>query len=675
MNPNIRQTLQQGILAHNKGNLRDAERLYRSVLKFYPKSPDANHNLGLLAVTANKPDLAIPLFKTALEANQNNEQFWLSYIDALIKEKKFERVKKLLRKANKQGIKQDRFHELYNTLGITLKAAGKLREAEVSLRKAVSLSPNFHVPHINLGNTLLELGRAADAVECFKKAISLKPDFAEAHVNLANTLQVLGKLVEAEASYEEAISLNPEHFVAHNNLGFTLSSLGRSAEAEKHYKKAIALNAEYPEAYVNVGNLYYGMQKLKEAEKNYRKAIEIKPDYAEPYLNLCELLEKTHRLEDVFSVIKNGRDKVFDREDDFLFYEACIFSRQGNYERVSAIISKLKLERLSNHRKTMLLKLKADFLHHKKDFDGAFKSFWQMNENAKKSPEYQTSQPDQYYDLQKDKVQEIAQLQNSSPYQDVIQAKWVQPTFLIGFPRSGTTLLDTILRSHSKIEVAEEQPMVMAMLEKLGPSKSVSDIENIDDNFVKALSDVYLNELSKHVNVQNNALLIDKLPLNILSIPLIKKVFPSAKFILVLRHPLDCVLSCWMQNFRLNPAMANMVDLNRTVDFYCTVMEMLKLCEQRYRINIYTIRYEDLVANFAENVSGLLAFFDLSWEKEIEHYQKTALTRDKINTPSYSQVVKPIYDSASYRWKNYNTHLLKFKPKLETWAQSFGYEL
>ena len=117
------------------------------------------------------------------------------------------------------------------------------------------------------------------------------------------------------------------------------------------------------------------MQKLKDAEKNYRKAIEIKPDYAEPYLNLCELLEKTNRLEDVLSVVKNARDKVFDREDDFLFYEACVFSRQGYYERVSAIISKINLERLSDHRKTTFLKLKADFLHHKKISMALFKLF------------------------------------------------------------------------------------------------------------------------------------------------------------------------------------------------------------------------------------------------------------------------------------------------------------
>lgn len=675
MTPKISQTLQQGILAHNKGNLREAERLYRAVLKLHPKSPDANHNLGLLAVAANKPALAIPLFKTALDANRNHEQFWLSYIDALIKEKKFERVSKLLRQANKQGFNQNRFHELYNSLGIALKVAGKLREAEVSLRKAISLSPNFHVPYINLGNTLLEFGRAADAVDCFKQAISLKPDFAESHFNLANTLQVLGKLVEAEVSYKQSISLNPKHFVAHNNLGFTLGLLGKLEEAESHYKTAISLNHDYSEAYVNVGNLYYSLQKLNDAEKNYRKAIEIKPNYAEPYLNLCELLEKANRLEDIFPVVKNGRDKASDREDDFLFFEAFILFRQGYYERVSAVISKINLEKLSDYRKTTFLKLKADFLHHQRDFDGAFKAFWQMNKNVKKSPEYKTSQPNQYYDLQKDKVREISQLQNSSPYQGIVQAEWLQPTFLIGFPRSGTTLLDTILRSHSKIEVAEEQPMVTAMLEKLGPSKSIFDTENIDNDFVKLLSDVYLNELAKHVNLQENTLLIDKLPLNILSIPLIKKVFPGAKFILVLRHPLDCILSCWMQNFSLNSAMANMVELDRTVDFYCTVMEMLKLCEQRYRMNIYTIRYEDLVANFDESVSNLLKFFDLRWEKELKDYQKTALSRGKINTPSYSQVVKPIYASASYRWKKYDQHLLKFKPKLSLWAQSFGYQL
>ncbi len=675
MTTTVSQLLQQAIAAHNRKDFQKAEKLYRAVLKLYPKQPDANHNLGLLALAVNKPALALPFFKTAVSSNYSMEKYWLSYITALIKDRQLEKAKKLIRQGSKKAATQTRFHEAYNRLGLGLKAAGNLRDAEIALRKAISLMPSFHIAHINLGNTLIELGRAKDAVTCFKQATSLKPDFATTHFNLANTFQILGKFEQAVASYKQAIGLNPDHFEAYNNLGFTLSNLQRPEEAESCYKSAIALNPDYSEAYLNLGNLHYGMERLKEAVESYQKAIETKPNYAEPYLNLCELFEKTNRLDDVLKIAENGKGKVSDREDEFLFFEASILFRQECYERAGSIISKINLAALSNQRKTAFLKLKADWLHHQKDFDGAFNTFLAMNQNAKNSAKYRNSQPDQYYDSQKENVCELARLQNSSSFKGKIQTESFQPTFLIGFPRSGTTLLDTILRSHSKIEVIEEQPMVWAMSEKLGYSKSVSDIENIDEDLVMSLRQVYINELAKHVDLSGKSLVIDKLPLNILSIPLIKKVFPNAKFILVLRHPLDCILSCWMQNFNLNPAMANMVELNRIVDFYCIVMEMLKLCEQRYQMNICTIRYEDLVVNFDENISNLLAFFDLSWEREVKDYQKTALSRAKVNTPSYSQVVKPIYDSASYRWKKYEKQLLTYKPKLSFWAQSFGYDL
>ena len=219
----------------------------------------------------------------------------------------------------------------------------------------------------------------------------------------------------------------------------------------------------------------------------------------------------------------------------------------------------------------------------------------------------------------------------------------------------------------------EEQPLVSKMLEKLGATISMSDIEAIDLKSAKVLSDIYFRELEKSINIQENILVIDKLPLNILSIPIITKVFPEAKFILALRHPLDCVLSCWMQNFKLNAAMANMVDLDRIVDFYCTTMEILKLCEQRYSINIHPIRYEDLVSDFIGTISILMNFLELSWEDQLEGYQRTALSRAKINTPSYTQVVRPIYETAAYRWKKYEDHLQPHKPKLAHWINEFGY--
>ena len=128
-----------------------------------------------------------------------------------------------------------------------------------------------------------------------------------------------------------------------------------------------------------------------------------------------------------------------------------------------------------------------------------------------------------------------------------------------------------------------------------------------------------------------------------------------------------------MQNFKLNNAMANMCDLNRTVDFYCTAMEFYNLSKQRYKLQIHTIRYEDLVNNFEKQVDDILSFLNLKWEDGLKDYYKLASKRNLINTPSYSQVVKPIYKSSTYRWKNYQKFLLKFENKLDPWLKTFGY--
>ena len=673
MTPSVRQLLQQAIAAHNKKNFQEAEKLYRAVLRTYPKNPDANHNLGLLALAVNQPVLALPLLKTALDANRNVERYWIGYINGLSKIKQFEKAKKFIRQGKKQGIILERVHEAYNSLGIALKADGKLKEAEEIFRKAISLAPSSYLLHVNLGNTLQELNRIDDAVENFRKAILLKPDFAETYFNLANTLQLAEQYVEAVVVYKQAIDLNPNHVVAFNNLGLALSKLGSLKEAETQYKNALKLMPNYYEAHLNIGNLHYGLQQFEKAEEDYQKAIAIQPNYADAYLNLCELYEKTNKLTDVLSVVKKARDKVSRKKDEFLLFEAFVLFRQDRFQFVEEIISKINPDKLSENRKTIFFKLKADWLHHQENFDEAFEAYEHMNNNVKNSAEYQMCSANQYYDAQREKICEIESLQETLKFRNIIQAKWFQPSFLIGFPRSGTTLLDTILRSHSGIDVVEEQPLVSKMLEKLGATISMSDIEAIDLKSAKVLSDIYFRELEKSINIQENILVIDKLPLNILSIPIITKVFPEAKFILALRHPLDCVLSCWMQNFKLNAAMANMVDLDRIVDFYCTTMEILKLCEQRYSINIHPIRYEDLVSDFIGTISILMNFLELSWEDQLEGYQRPALSRAKINTPSYTQVVKPIYETAAYRWKKYEDHLQPHKPKLAHWINEFGY--
>jgi len=215
--------------------------------------------------------------------------------------------------------------------------------------------------------------------------------------------------------------------------------------------------------------------------------------------------------------------------------------------------------------------------------------------------------------------------------------------------------------------------MLYKMNASFGDVSSISMIEAMDNTATKIASGFYFEELKKHIEVGKKQILVDKLPLNILQLPLINQVFPNARYIIALRHPLDCVLSCWMQEFKLNPAMANMIELERIVDFYGVAMSILKLCEERYSLDTHRIRYEDLVLDFEGNVSSLLTFLDLKWEEKLRSYQKTALARGKINTPSYSQVIKPLYKTASYRWKNYEEYLEPYKSRLAPWIKEYGY--
>ena len=562
--------------------------------------------------------------------------------------------------------------EAHNNLGITLKELDRLDEAEASYRKAIALKPDYAEAHNNLGNTLHELGRLDEAEVSFRKAIALKPDYAGAHNNLGNILQGLGRLDEAEASYRKVIALKPDYAEAHNNLGNTLHVLGRLDEAEASCRQAIALKPDYAEAHNNLGNTL-PIGRLDEAEASYRKVIALKPDYAEAHLNLCELLEKMNRIDEISFVIRNVSRKTLEKKADFLYYEALTEFRKENYKTADELVKKININELLEKRQPAAMKLQGDLYHYKKDYSAAFETYKSQNKHVKDSLEYKKQDSEKYFIQQREKVAQIEQLQEQSAYKSVIKPRWIQPTFLIGFPRSGTTLLDTILRTHSNIDVLEELPMLTKMNASLGDIPTFSKIEAMDNIAAEIASGYYFEELKKHIEIGNKQALVDKLPLNILQLPLINQVFPNAKYIIALRHPLDCVLSCWMQNFKLNPAMANMIELERIVEFYDVAMSILKLSEERYSLDTHRIRYEDLVLDFEGNVSSLLTFLDLKWEEKLRSYQNTALARGKINTPSYSQVIKPLYKTASYRWKNYEEFLEPYKSRLAPWIKEYGY--
>ena len=341
----IEQALQQGVAAHKKGQVEEAERLYQAILNSQPAQPDANHNLGVLLVSINKTDAALPLFKVAVETNSKVDQFWLSYIDALIKAKQVENAKQVLEQAKNQGVAGDKLDILktqLNSLNTTgnvysanppqkllsrllehyqngrlgdaeilalsitrdfpnhnfswmilaavFKAIGRNTEALNANQTAVELSPQDAEAHSNLGVTLQELGRLNEAEVSLRQAIVLKPNYPEAHNNLGNALKEQGRLDEAEASYRQAIVLKPGYANAHSNLGATLQELGRLDEAEASYIQAIALKPNYAEAYSNLGVTLQELGRLEEAEESLKHAITLKPDFALAHYGLTKVL-------------------------------------------------------------------------------------------------------------------------------------------------------------------------------------------------------------------------------------------------------------------------------------------------------------------------------------------------------------------------------------------------
>jgi hypothetical protein len=351
--------------------------------------------------------------------------------------------------------------------------------------------------------------------------------------------------------------------------------------------------------------------------------------------------------------------------------------RQKEFKSAKAFLDRINPDELIPKGANAFYELKGKVSDKLGLFDEAFAAFSHMNKQVLESDACKQIDPDKYFNKISSSLKALKEAPCYSPSADntgVVDTH-TSPCFLIGFPRSGTTLLDTILRSHSKIVVAEEKPMVSSVQHALGSASSIAELENFTPEKRSILQANYFGELNKHIDAElSNKLCIDKLPLNTLDAPLIRNVFPDAKFVLAIRHPFDSILSCYMQNFKLNSSMSNMLDLKRIVDFYCITMETWWLSQKRYSIDYHMIRYEDVVTDMPNQIEKLLQFLGLEWEASITDYQKTALERGKINTPSYSQVVQPLYKDASYRWKNYQKYFDEYEPQIRPWIKRFGYE-
>jgi tetratricopeptide (TPR) repeat protein len=248
------------------------------------------------------------------------------------------------------------------------------------------------------------------------------------------------------------------------------------------------------------------------------------------------------------------------------------------------------------------------------------------------------------------------------------------PVFLVAFPRSGTTLLDQVLSSHSRIVCREEKNYFWNALSELAQSEDIFvRMGELSDAEIEHARRAYWRRANEDGDDIGDRILIDRQPLHIVLLPLIKRVFPDAKIIFALRDPRDVVLSCYQQCFAMNVGMAQFLELGRAADYYDVVMSLFALCRQQLALDLHQVRYEDVVADLEGEARKLSAFLNITFEPNMLDYRKTALARD-IRTPSMRQVIEPIYKRSVERWHRYAKHLAPVLPVLNAWAQRFGYE-
>ena len=511
------------------------------------------------------------------------------------------------------------------------------------------------------------------AKKLFEEAISINPKLPAVHNILGNIELNFGNLKESVKFFQKAIELKPNFSGALCNLGLAFKRLKNEKLAINNYLKAINVDPKNHIAYFNLGNLYKEKNDLDNAEKFFEKVIGLVPSMLEAYDNLFELYDKSNQINKLNNFLTNTKTNL--GEIPLVKYFSGIYEyRKKNYLKAIDILESTKFSSKDFNRNAIKYEILAQSYDAIGKYNKAYKYFVDSNNIFKNVYEKQIDK--NYYIEHVEKrinffSNNILKGQNSFN----IKKKINDPIFLIGFPRSGTTLLDSILRSHNSIDVLEEKPLVENFIKDLEQkiNKDFSKLNNIDENFFSEMREKYFNDRNKYIKFDKDKIYIDKLPLNIVHVAEIFSFFPNSKFILALRNPYDVVLSCFMQYFGANSAMLNFTSLKDTAKLYDLVMSLWLIYFEKFPIKVHKIKYEQIVQDFDQSVSKLLSFLELKWSDNVKEFYKTAERRGIVNTPSYRQINQPLYKKSIERWKNYEGEFSEVKQILDKWKQIFNY--
>jgi tetratricopeptide (TPR) repeat protein len=622
----INQALQQAIDAHKAGQLQEAYRLYAAILKLQPKHPDANHNTGLLIVGSGKIELALPFFKTALEANPRIAQFWYSHIVALIKLEKSTDAKALLNQAKSKGIKGADFDQLEQ----------RLNDAD----KALSIKPNSANDHFNMGVVFQEQNRLGEAIEAYNKALSINPDFFEAYYNLGVTLKKQGKLEDAIYAYKKVALIKPDFVDAYLNMGIIFEAQNKHERALEIYNKAISIKPDFFDAYNNIIVVLLEQSKLNELFKVCSKVLSINPDFASAYLNMGIAFQEQNKPKKAVEAYKKLLEIVPDCAEGHRNLSALIHYKLGD-PQINIVNKLIKQTNISEDAKCHLHYTFAKINEDLSNLEVAFDNYVAGGKLRKKLLSYDIKYDQQNFKKIKDTSKKIEILSKKST-----QSLSQTPIFILGMPRSGTTLIEQIISSHSEVHGAGE----LKLMDHFGgPIARGDQIADLDSVFKFRRS--YLEELK---NLSDGMHFVtDKMPQNFLYIGLIMAALPEAKIIHVKRNPAATCWSNFKQYFSAN-GFGYSYSISDTVEYFRMYNDLMQFWDTLYGDKIYHLDYERLTNDQEYETRALIEYCNLNWEEICLSPQKN---KRSIYTASQHQIRKKVYKHSSEVWRKFELQL------------------
>jgi len=694
----------QAIQHHEAGRLNKAEKLYKNILKANPSHVGALNLLGVVSYQSGRHAKAAQLLEKAVAINPSDAyaQFNLGNIykyrgQLVDAERVFRRAAKL----NPKDL------GVWTNLGIVLQEQSRPEEARGIFEQATALAPTDPDAQFNLGNVLLLLGEVSAAENTLKKAVELRPDFAEAHGNLGNIYLSLRQYEKAITSLNRALALESDLVGAYANLGTALNETGKFVEAVAVLETAIRLDGNLAEVHNSLGAALKNMHHLQAAATSFRRAMKLRPDFTEAHINLATVLFRQENLDDAVAILK----AVLKRDSknlEAIRTLADLWERANRPEEARPLVefglalapknSELNLiaakcERRAGKREAAVARLNnivresperrsigASFelgrLHDEADnASEAFSCFVEGNELSRAHPLHAGVDKNHFLDMLGALDKALSEDWIASWSVTPALTDRPAPIFLFGFPRTGTTLIEQVLASHPDIVTLDEQPAVDEMLSLLPgfPDGYPQALGQLTPDQIEAMRVRYFETADAFLKGASGSILIDKMPLNIVHVAMIWRVFPGAKMILSLRHPHDVCLSCFMQNFEIGSAMASFFTLKDAAHLYAKVMTLWRRYEQALPLDCHVVKYEDFVDDYEGQSRLLLEFLGSDWREAMSDYTVESKRRARIATVSYDQVVQPIYKRARYRWERYRNEIGTSLDSLESFVNSLGY--